>query len=547
MLSPDWDYAKKILSWTALGYLLYKANLTKIFFGSESKKIDILLIFSFFSLTFKNMLAYAVSSINEITIQGFKSWGIYQTGITSIPKGSTIINIPYNEFQNAINGTASQMDSLANHLTIEPSLSMANNLFANVSLQGNWELIQIDTIYPVHRWFNFIIDNSQFLIESTITIGLLMLFMIAIYSVLQFEIKEPSTLSVLKKLCPNCSKFGEILLTFFLFNAFFVIIFNLMMEWLAIAIDAPLLVVALLFYLLVWIKHHKKFSTNSFVYKLGNLGEGFYTRFIELLRTREGILLGVSGMLVLHLLTDIGIFLIPYAIGIHDSLYFRQFSHNHDVIFNILGIFGFESSSIFMQDILGRDMIETISIFTIYLLNLLTIFMLLIIPTILWYIKVKKVDLILSKYMNPLFISSAACFILSPAFSIKRIGDNASNIVGVDILTTSITTTVKLPFIWIPIIACFLFFAILLLERNSKLKTIITEFSILIVLLFFGYYITLYFFDIIIHYANFIIESLKNINIATGIYFIFIIFTTSVFYIGGFIAYIYELFKPSNP
>lgn len=545
LLSPDWDYAKKILSWTALGYLLYKADLTMIFFGKTDKKVNLILILSFFSLTFKNMIAYAISSINEITLNGFKSWGLYQTGVNIISKGSTIVTIPYEEFSKAINGTPSQMDTLAGALTINAD-SLVNDVFVNVTHGESWQLVQIETAFPIHRWFNFLIDNSQMLIEISITVGLISLFTIAVYAMLQLEINRPSTLAILKDLWPGCGKFGEVMLTFFLFNAFFVIIFNLMMEWLAIAIDAPLLVIALLFYLLVWIKHHKKFSTNSLIFRLGNLGEGFYTRFIQLLKTKDGILLGVSGMLVLHLLTDIGIFLIPYTIGIHDSLYFRQFMHDHNVIFNLLGLFGFESNSLFIQDTLGRTMFEIIPIFIIYALNIITILMLLLIPTILWYIKVRRVDLILSKYINPLLISCFAVFLLSPAFRIKRIGEGATNIVGVDILTQSITSTAKLPFMIIIVISIILFFGVLILERNDKLKTLLTEFSILLVLLFFGYYITLYFFDIIIHYANFILESFKNINIATGIYFLFLMFITSIFYIGGFISYIYELLRPAK-
>ena len=96
------------------------------------------------------------------------------------------------------------------------------------------------------------------------------------------------------------------------------------MEWLAIAIDAPLLVIALFIYLFFVIKHHKGFHAESMIFKLGNVGERFYEKFISLFHSKRGLFLGIAGMLVLHLLTDVGNFVIPYTFFSHDPLYFEQ-------------------------------------------------------------------------------------------------------------------------------------------------------------------------------------------------------------------------------
>jgi len=47
ILPGDLDYAKKIISWSALGYLLYKASLTRIFFNNKHKFVDFALIISY--------------------------------------------------------------------------------------------------------------------------------------------------------------------------------------------------------------------------------------------------------------------------------------------------------------------------------------------------------------------------------------------------------------------------------------------------------------------------------------------------------------------
>lgn len=65
VLPGDIDFAKKIVSWTILGYLMYKASLTRIFFNHRHTFVDILLILSYFLLIIKNMGEYIKSSIES--------------------------------------------------------------------------------------------------------------------------------------------------------------------------------------------------------------------------------------------------------------------------------------------------------------------------------------------------------------------------------------------------------------------------------------------------------------------------------------------------
>jgi hypothetical protein len=57
ILPTDLDYIKRIVSWAVVGYLLYKVDLTEIFFGYKDRIIDISLILAYFLLIMKNFVA----------------------------------------------------------------------------------------------------------------------------------------------------------------------------------------------------------------------------------------------------------------------------------------------------------------------------------------------------------------------------------------------------------------------------------------------------------------------------------------------------------
>ncbi len=68
-LPADLDYIKKIISWSALGYLLYKASLTRIFFNEKHAHIDIILILSYFMLIFKNLVLFSSEVVEDLPLK----------------------------------------------------------------------------------------------------------------------------------------------------------------------------------------------------------------------------------------------------------------------------------------------------------------------------------------------------------------------------------------------------------------------------------------------------------------------------------------------
>ncbi|MBN2457701.1 hypothetical protein JXB31_01060 [Candidatus Woesearchaeota archaeon] len=560
LLNPDWDYVKKIISWTALGYLLYKADLTRIFFGEKHKGWDLAMIFAYFLISFKNMIGYSFSTLNQLVRKTATYWAdvIPLSPNTPIPYDGDLVAItsPINSVDlNLLDKIplGSGIEALVTNLTMKMGgvggvFPSPNHLLLNVSNDMSWRLFQLEPKFLVHRWLNFITGSGvlESLQKVSIIAGASLLVIMAFYFTLRFDIKAPSLMHViheegspvpLKELARFLKRFAIIL---FVLNFFFVVVFNLMMEWLAIAIDAPLLVIGIFFYLLVWIKHHKRFSTEGLIYKLGNLGSGFYNRFINLFYDYRGIFLAVSGMLVLHLLTDVGNFIVPYMTGLHDSLYFEQLGPSHDPVFSVIGLLIPGSQSLLGHDLLAVGSAgSAISLVYVYSLNFIAIVLLLATPAALWYLMFSKKEYEIPAYVPALYLSSYACFLLAPVFSMRRI--DSLHLVGVDIITQGLLDSVKISVTTVAAVSLILGFVTLLLCFSNLLKKGIIYFSVISSMIFFAYYIYLFFLDVNIYYIRVVAENMRNLEILLGLYFVIFFLITVLFYIGGFIAFIYEL------
>ena len=203
ILPADIDYTKKIISWTALGYLLYKVSLTKIFFNNQHRHVDVLLILSYFMLIFKNLILFSSGLIEEFVI-----------------------------------------------------------------------------FYDLQR---LIVDNASILELYSLIIGSISILLIAIYSAFHIDVKKPSLMHIIhEEGKPDTLRklLIRIITIYLVYIAFFVIVFNLVMEWLAIAVDAPIIMLAILFYLFIIIRHYHKYNVETLIYKIVEFGEKFYEKFV---------------------------------------------------------------------------------------------------------------------------------------------------------------------------------------------------------------------------------------------------------------------------
>jgi len=452
ILPGDLDYVKKIISWSALGYLLYKASLTRIFFNNKHKFVDIFLIVSYFFLIFKNIITYS-----RLNLEDF-------------------------------------------HL-----------------------------FYNFHR---FILENAFFFEFYTFIIGAIGIILIALYATFMVEIKKPSLINIFYREVIPFEKFVKRIVQFsvifFVFIGFFVVVFNLVMEWLAISVDAPILMIGIFFYLFIIMRHYSKFSIDSLIYKLGDVGEEFYEKFVTLFHYKKTLFLGITGMLVLHLLTDIGNFMVPYLFVFHDVLYLSQLGPGHKAL---LLLFLEQSKNFFI--------VEKVSLILIYFLNLLALLFLLLVPAFLWYVMFKDKGVRVNNFTISLFFTSVAAFIFSQVFKIK--GIFKKDLIGVDILSRYASNFLFESFYKMLIFLIIIFVIVFLLCRYYK-KWILWS-GLLSGMLFFAVYIYLFFISSISYYVGLISSLFSSSQYFLLFYFTLFMIITIIFYVFGFLLFVDDVIK----
>jgi len=449
-LPADLGYIKKIISWTALGYLLYKASLTNIFFNNKHRHVDLLIILAYFMLTFKNLIIFSSSLLEEFVF--------------------------------------------------------------------------------FHGFQKFIVDNASMLEIWSLIMGSSFILLLAIYSAFFITVKKPSLMHIIHEEGRPNSIFKllvRIIAIYFVYMSFFIVVFNLVMEWLVIAIDAPLIMLAVLIYLFIIIRHYKKYRLESLIYRIGEVGDNFYKKFISLFHYKKTILLGISGMLVLHLLTDALSFLIPYIFVFKDSLYFSHLGSGHTALLPL-----------FLEQAASEPFIEQISLFFVYLLNTIGILFLLILPSFFWYIAFSGKKYHISDSSIVLIISSISIFLIAPVFKISRLTEKA--ILGVDIKTgfannifSNFYQTVF--FIFILVVLIFLL--------HSQYKKHLIYLILFKSTFFFIYYIFLFFTSLVIYYISIISTLINTSRFILSLHFMIFFAITILFYIAGFIMFIDELIK----
>jgi len=451
ILPADLDYVKKIISWTALGYLLYKVSLTKIFFNNPNKIVDFLLIISYFMLIVKNIIVFSIGSIEEFII--------------------------FYDFQ------------------------------------------------------KFLVDNAALLEFYSLVVGSIMILVLAIYSSLVIGVKKPSLMNIIHEEGKPNTLFKyiiRIITVYVVYISFFIVVFNLVMEWIAVAIHAPLIMLAILFYLFIIIRHYRKYGIESLIYQIGEFGERFYRKFISLFHYKKTIILGISGMLVLHLLTDAGSFILPYIFNFDDTLYFSQLGPGHEGIIPL-----------FIDQIKNQPFLEQFSLFLVYIWNTIGIIFFLLLPSFFWYMAFSKRKFYINKFKISLIFSSVSVLVVAPIFEIKRITQGA--LLGVDIQTKFADNLLFDNFFQVFFLGFLIFISTyLLLDRY---KWYLTRTIMLKSFIFFTYYIYLFFTSLILYYIGIIRTLFDASHFILSFYFLIFFTINIMFYVGSFIMFIDELIK----
>ncbi|MBW2965459.1 hypothetical protein KY363_08435, partial [Candidatus Woesearchaeota archaeon] len=284
--------------------------------------------------------------------------------------------------------------------------------------------------------YTWIVQNADTIEKAGFWIGGLALLAVS-YVLVHEKIKKPCILSIIhetRSAETASQKLVRFISNYITLTAIFVVVFTLAIEWLAMTVDAPILMIILFFYLFVIVKRGKGMKTESFLKKVSEASENFYERFISLFHSRRTIGVAITGLLVLHLLIEIGNFIIPYTTGIMYPKYFAQMGTGH-LPLGTLAAQDFAAAS---------GAAGHIGVMLVYILNVLAILMLFFGPAYAWtmlYAKRERKKADLKKASDIpnviwLFFGSLAMFIMLPVFRMSRVGSGM--LVGADITTQQI-------------------------------------------------------------------------------------------------------------
>ena len=542
VLPPSLDYVKKIISWGALGYLLYHASLTKLLFGIKNKKIDLALVISYFLLIFNKFTSYAKIALEELHEKAYGMLHFSQGAAGQNTLQVTVDNV--NEITTAhfTQGIMSQilekLSFMNPHILLEVT-DGTQTIYLNASTQpltltNFFSYINGSLFYLI----KFLADNAAVLEKYAFLIGGIALIVIALYWALTKEVKAPSFMHVIhedKQAKTTFQKLLRAIVIYVVLVAFFIAIFNLVMEWLAVAIDAYIIVILVLLYIYWVFRGHKKFRTHHFITKVGAGSEKFYEQFVELFHTKHGVFLGIAGILVLHLITDIGIFILPYILFPQDPLYFHQ-----DPLY--FGIGHSPISTLFMGDVALTQNIGEIAALTYnYIFSSIGILMLFLIPAYIWYTIFKRRKGHAHRLLLSLFFMSLVCHVFTPLFNIKSM--ETPYLVGVDIITSSIMQNLTMSLFLIVGISLAVGLFFYLITANKFLRREMTYGAVVIGLVYLGKYIYYFFIDNVQYYLDTIHALVNSTNYFFALYFLMFFGIIMVFYIAGFIMFLYEIVK----
>lgn len=393
----------------------------------------------------------------------------------------------------------------------------------------------------VYDLYNFLINNAIVIERTGFFLGAAIIFILSFVAALKKEVEKPSFVSIFGIIGKpiHIRSFFIRLISFNLFFLFFYyMIFEKVTEWLAIAIDAPLFILSIPFAIYFVIKHGHKVMNNGketikqMTAEVATFLDKYYENFINLFHYRKTVILGMIGILLLHILTEVLVFIIPYITSRYDPIYFGNFNENHSPIFFAKSLVGKTLSAI------QADVWTIITVYYTYIMNVIGFIAFAFLLGYLWYWLARNKDRPFNHFSDivsenkiiktlPYLIPAMFVFIFNGCFNMVRlVGDN---IIGVDIQTKAISLDLLFPVV----IGSVLAFTVSYFMIHVA-KKITTRLAFSAPVIFFIYYIQIYYRGIYSYFGLALGTDNMLLNIYFGIFSAF----SMVFYIAGSLAFL---------
>ncbi len=363
----------------------------------------------------------------------------------------------------------------------------------------------------------------------------LLILAASIYLTLNLPVKHEGTLTLLheegyvsKKLGARIKRF---FLVFLLINAFYLFLFNLMVEWIGMIADDMITILSLLIVLILLFRHLQKIKASHFFAKIGGIGEEFYTHVIERVHTQRFFLV-VIGILILHLITDVFVFILPLFIGNVGVSYFGYFEEQP----SLLGYMGNTIVQYSAGNLSGTDTILTL---LVYSLNLIGVLLLTILPIVLWYVLYTFKKENVSQVLLILFFVALIAMMMVPAFSLEGIEEQGLS--GVNMLARDISSyVVSYRYELVGILTTTLIFAYFLTKHYKQFSIFI---SLLAFSILFTFYIFEFFLNLLVYYVDAIRLLITTGHILLAAHFFVFFVLTFLFYTLGTSYFFYSIKK----
>ncbi len=551
-MSPTFDYIDKISGIIGIAFLMYLVSPTKILLGKKQKAIDFLLILFFVLMIF-----------NKVTTSGIAT---YESLYEKAPEIITLANVQENvkpdftvSVENVNQLTSADFNKDFYTRVLDSLNFRAPVVYFSVTDGMHNKILAAAT--PAFSFFNIsnYLDGSLFFAIKWIVfnhvlaekiafyIGASGLIALAFYIAWQKKITAPSFLHVLhgdsKRFRWKPLRAGVILLAFCFF---FLFIFQLMVEWLGVVIDAPIVFLGILCYVMIMIRYRHFLKTSLLITKIGETGEEFYEKFIALFHTPYGVALGMSGIFILHILTDFAVYIISYTFYQHEMLYFDVgsvfFSGHHTPLFSILNIFGI-GSSLFLQDIANATtFLHYVETLWIYVFNISAIVFLFLAPGYIWYILFHRKKAHEKEWVLVLSFVALTVYVAFPLFHIGVIAP--PEIVGADITTSSIAENkAYLAPSEVIVISALIGLGIYGLSFKKWIRRDFVYASFIAALVYLAVYMYYYYIDVLLYYYNAILTQFAAADWLVLFYMIIFGMLSVLFYPVSFALFLYELVK----
>jgi hypothetical protein len=529
-LPPFFAYSMDVVGWTMIAYVIYVISPTELFFGTRHPFSDFAIVISYVIMSVKDLIGNAAATLPEL-IQAAPAY--LKFTVTSATQG-----IPFTISQSELNAFKLIGGAIPERIVtaIAPHFSMSQQQI-QILLVHESETISLLATPGGHNgmmlmFYSSLVQNAAIIQKVSLILGIGILLAVSIYAGLRIPVAKPSLLAVLKE--EGKPRPMRILWVFLMLIGFFVIIFNLLFEWMTITNDAPLIVLAVIVLGVLFLIHHIHLSFDEMLETLGNLGDDLYAKTIHLFMESRTILLGISGFLVLHLLTDVGNYVAPSIFGWYDTIYVKNTAGSHEPLFALI------SAS------LTADMAQNAVIIAAYVLSTIGMIVLLSLPAVIWY-KLFKLRSTGSHEHLPdwkgwhvgMVMALIAIYIITPVFDFTSLRD--ADIVGVNLTTQAIDTgkaLFALGFGVAVLLGCMLISAV---HDYGRRMLMILPFGAAVV--FFGIYVYYYFSSSFLYYVTFLVTLIQRGEfLFVPIIFLLFMFTI-VFFITGFLSFLYEIWR----